>query len=213
MKTDDFIDMLAAGVAPVERGAPARRLAGALAIAAAGAVLLMTIAFGVRPDLSAAMRTPLFWAKLAFPLCVATGAIVAAVRLACPGASVGAGGPILGAGIVAVWIAGFYVVATAGPGERLAVVLGQTWRVCPFNITLLSVPGFVAMFVAIRGLAPTRLRYSGAAAGLATSAIATIAYSFHCPEMSPAFWSVWYLLGMVLPAGFGALVAPTWLRW
>ncbi|KFG98276.1 hypothetical protein GQ56_0104245 [Burkholderia paludis] len=213
MKTDDFIDMLAAGVTPVERGAPARRLAGALAIAAAGAVLLMTIAFGVRPDLSAVMRTPLFWAKLAFPLCVAAGAIVAAVRLARPGAAVGAGWPIVGAGIAAVWIAGLYVVATADPGDRLAVVLGQTWRVCPFNIVLLSVPGFVAMFVAIRGLAPTRLRSAGAAAGLATSAIATIAYSFHCPEMSPAFWSVWYLLGMVLPAAFGALVAPVWLRW
>ncbi|WP_137909981.1 MULTISPECIES: DUF1109 domain-containing protein [unclassified Burkholderia] len=213
MKTDDFIDMLAAGVTPVDRGVPARRLGGALAIAAVGAVLLMTIAFGVRPDLSAVMRTPLFWAKLAFPACVAAGAIVAAVRLARPGTAVGAGWPIVGAGVVAVWIAGLYAVATAGSGDRLAVVLGQTWRVCPFNIVFLSVPGFVAMFVAIRGLAPTRLRTAGAAAGLATSAIATIAYCFHCPEMSPAFWSVWYLLGMALPAVLGALVAPVWLRW
>lgn len=208
MKTDDFIDILATGITPVERGVPARRLGGAFAIAAVGAVLLMTIAFGVRPDLSAVMRTPLFWAKLAFPVCVAAGAIVAAVRLARPGAAVGAGWPIVGVGVVAVWIAGLLAVATAGSGDRLAVVLGQTWRVCPFNIVLLSVPGFVAMFVAIRGLAPTRLRTAGAAAGLAASAIATIAYCFHCPEMSAAFWSVWYLLGMVLPAALGASTAP-----
>ncbi|WP_243740399.1 DUF1109 domain-containing protein [Burkholderia pseudomallei] len=208
MKTNDFIDMLAAGVTPVERGVPARRLGSALAVAAVGAVLLMTIAFGVRPDLSAVMRTPIFWAKLAFPICVAAGAIMATVRLARPGATVGAGRLVVGVGIAAVWIAGLYAVATAAFGDRLAVVLGQTWRVCPFNIVLLSAPGFVAMFVAIRGLAPTRLRTAGAAAGLAASAIATIAYCFHCPEMSPAFWGVWYLLGMALPAALGALVAP-----
>ncbi|OMQ80282.1 hypothetical protein AQ714_06855 [Burkholderia pseudomallei] len=213
MKTNDFIDMLAAGVTPVERGVPARRLGSALAVAAVGAVLLMTIAFGVRPDLSAVMRTPIFWAKLAFPICVAAGAIMATVRLARPGATVGAGRLVVGVGIAAVWIAGLYAVATAAFGDRLAVVLGQTWRVCPFNIVLLSAPGFVAMFVAIRGLAPTRLRTAGAAAGLAASAIATIAYCFHCPEMSPAFWGVSYLLGMALPAALGALVAPIWLRW
>ncbi len=213
MKTNDFIDMLAAGVTPVERGVPARRLGSALAVAAVGAVLLMTIAFGVRPDLSAVMRTPIFWAKLAFPICVAAGAIMATVRLARPGATVGAGRLVVGVGIAAVWIAGLYAVATAAFGDRLAVVLGQTWRVCPFNIVLLSAPGFVAMFVAIRGLAPTRLRTAGAAAGLAASAIATIAYCFHCPEMSPAFGRVWDLLGMALPAALGALVAPIWLRW
>ncbi|AIP21713.1 hypothetical protein BFR06_09340 [Burkholderia pseudomallei] len=213
MKTNDFIDMLAAGVTSVERGVPARRLGSALAVAAVGAVLLMTIAFGVRPDLPAVMRTPIFWAKLAFPICVAAGAIMATVRLARPGATVGAGRLVVGVGIAAVWIAGLYAVATAAFGDRLAVVLGQTWRVCPFNIVLLSAPGFVAMFVAIRGLAPTRLRTAGAAAGLAASAIATIAYCFHCPEMSPAFWGVWYLLGMALPAALGALVAPIWLRW
>lgn len=213
MKTNDFIDMLAAGVTPVERGVPARRLGSALAVAAVGAVLLMTIAFGVRPDLSAVMRTPIFWAKLAFPICVAAGAIMATVRLARLGATVGAGRLVVGVGIAAVWIAGLYAVATAAFGDRLAVVLGQTWRVCPFNIVLLSAPGFVAMFVAIRGLAPTRLRTAGAAAGLAASAIATIAYCFHCPEMSPAFWGVWYLVGMALPAALGALVAPIWLRW
>jgi len=213
MKTDDFIDMLAAGVTPVERGVPARRLAGALAVAAVGPVLLMTIVFGVRPDLSAVMRTPLFWAKLAFPVCVATGAIMAAVRLARPGAAVGASRLVVGVGIAAVWIAGLYAVATAASGDRLALVLCQTWRVCPFNIILLSVPGFAAMFAAIRGLAPTQLRAAGAATGLAASAIATIAYCFHCPEMSPAFWSVWYLLGMALPAALGALVAPVLLRW
>jgi hypothetical protein len=48
---------------------------------------------------------------------------------------------------------------------------------------------------------------------LLSSSIATIAYCLHCPEMSPAFWSIWYVLGMVLVAALGAALGPKLLRW
>jgi hypothetical protein len=92
-------------------------------------------------------------------------------------------------------------------------MLGQSWRTCPFNIVLLSVPTFPAALLAARSLAPTDLRVTGAVAGLLSSALATIAYCLHCPEMSPAFWSVWYAIGMLLPAGIGAWLGPRMLRW
>jgi hypothetical protein len=95
----------------------------------------------------------------------------------------------------------------------LPLVLGHSWRVCPFNIVLLSVPVFPAVFWAMRGLAPTRPRVAGAVAGLLSSALATIAYCLHCPEMSPAFWAVWYVVGMLLPAAIGAWQGPRLLRW
>jgi hypothetical protein len=31
--------------------------------------------------------------------------------------------------------------------------------------------------------------------------------------MSPAFWSVWYVIGMLLPAAVGAWLGPRLLRW
>ncbi len=31
--------------------------------------------------------------------------------------------------------------------------------------------------------------------------------------MSPAFWSVWYTAGMLLPAALGAVLGPKLLRW
>lgn len=31
--------------------------------------------------------------------------------------------------------------------------------------------------------------------------------------MSPAFWSIWYVLGMTLASAFGALFGPMLLRW
>jgi len=174
---------------------------------------LMAAVFGVRPDLGIIVKTAIFWEKLAFPLCLAIGALIATVRLARPGAKVGSGWPIMTIPVVIVGIAAIAVLVSAAPQDRLPAILGQTWRTCPFNIALLTVPGFIAVFWAVKGLAPTRLRLAGAISGLLASSIATVAYCFHCPEMSPAFWSIWYVAGMLLPAALGALLGPKLLRW
>jgi len=213
MKTDDLIDMLSTGAGAVDRHAGARRFGAALPLAALGSLVLMAAVFGVRPDLAAVAQTLLFWAKLGFALLIALGALVAVSRLARPGARIGAGGWLLALPVVLVWVGGGALVAAAAPDDRVALLFGHTWRSCPFNILLLSVPGFFAVFRAVRGLAPTRLRAAGAAAGLLASAIATLAYSLHCPEMSPAFWGIWYLLGMLLVTALGALLGPRLLRW
>ena len=213
MRTDDLVGLLSTGITPVKRGTAGRRFGIALPLAAIGATLLMATVFGIRPDLGAIVKTAIFWEKLAFPLCVAIGALVATVRLARPGARVGAGWPVMVTPVVIVWIAAMVVVVSTAPQYRLPVILGQTWRTCPFNILLLSVPGFIAIFSAVKGLAPTRLRLAAAISGLLASSTATVAYCFHCPEMSPAFWSIWYVAGMLLPVALGAVLGPKLLRW
>jgi hypothetical protein len=44
-------------------------------------------------------------------------------------------------------------------------------------------------------------------------ALGALAYVLHCPELEAPFLAVWYLLGMLIPAGVGALVGPRVLRW
>jgi hypothetical protein len=90
---------------------------------------------------------------------------------------------------------------------------GDTWNSCPFLIATLSAPVFVAVVWAMQGLAPTRLRLAGAAAGLLSGAIGTMVYSVHCPEMAAPFIGFWYLLGMLIPTTVGALLGPRMLRW
>lgn len=213
MRTDDLAGLLATGITPVKSGTAARRFGISLPLAALGATLLMATVFGIRADLNVAIRTAIFWEKLAFPLCLAIGALLATVRLARPGAKVGAGWPVMATPLAIVWSAAILIVVSAAPQERLPEILGHSWRSCPFNILLLAVPGFVAIFWTLKGLAPTRLRLAGAAAGLLASSIAAVAYCFHCPEMSPAFWSVWYMGGMLLAAAAGLLLGPRLLRW
>lgn len=213
MKTDDLIDLLSTGVTRVDRKAVLRRFARALPLGLAGSLVIVALVFGVRPDLMSVAQTPIFWAKLAFPVAVALTAARVLSRLGRPGVRGGYAWALVAAPFVGVWLAGWFTLGAAAPAERMPLVLGLSWRTCPFNILLLSVPTFAAVFWAARGFAPTRPRLAGAAAGLFASALATIAYCVHCPEMSPAFWSVWYALGMLLPAAVGAWLGPRLLRW
>jgi hypothetical protein len=213
MKTNDMISLLAANVAPVDRGALARRYRWALLLGGLGSVLLMAVTFGIRPDIRTMLVTPLFWAKVAFPTCVAAATLLTTARLSRPGMPIGRGFQLLAVPVAVIWFAAAVVLLIAPAAERLPMILGATWRTCPFNITLLSVPTFIGVFWAMKGLAPTRLRTAGAAAGLLASSVATIAYCLHCPEMGVAFWAVWYVAGMAIPAVLGALLGPKLLRW
>jgi hypothetical protein len=213
MKTDDLIGLLANQVTRVDRAAVARRFAKALPLGLLGSFIVMTIVFGIRHDLADVARTGVFWAKLAYPLAISIGATLAVTRIGRPGARAGIAWALIALPFVAVWIAGALVIDGATPAARLPIMLGQSWRTCPFNILLLSVPTFPAVFWSVKALAPTRLRLAGAVAGLLSSSAATVVYCLHCPEMSPAFWSVWYAIGMAMPACIGAWLGPKLLRW
>lgn len=213
MKTDDFISMLASGVAPIDRHALAKRFGVVVLVGLLTATLLVMTILGVRPDLAQVAATPIFWAKIALPLSLMIGALSVVMRLARPGITPGSGKLLIVAAVAAVWAGALYVLMAAAPDVRVAIILGETWRVCALNITLLSIPGFIAVFWALRGLAPTRLRLAGACGGLLAGAMATLAYCLHCPEMEVPFWGTWYLLGMLVPTVMGALLGPRWLRW
>ncbi|NJD89053.1 MAG: DUF1109 domain-containing protein [Betaproteobacteria bacterium] len=213
METDKLVEMLARQAGPVARGAVPRRYGAALAAGGAGALLLMAAFLGVRPDLAQAAREPMFWVKLALPLALLAVALLATARLARPGVRVGYAAEAVLVPVGAIWALAAVALHSAAPGERLALVLGDTWTVCPFNIAMLSVPAFAAAFWAMRGLAPTRPAVAGAFSGLLAGAVGAAAYCLHCPEMAPPFLGTWYLLGMAIPALAGAMAGPRLLRW
>ncbi|WP_158903454.1 DUF1109 domain-containing protein [Burkholderia sp. L27(2015)] len=213
MKTQDLVALLAADVTPVDPHIMSKRFSWALLMGVLGSTVLMAIWLGIRPDLAQVVRTALFWFKLAFPLALAGASLWTCTRLARPGAAVGAAGVAVALPIAAVWLVAALMVRGAPDTERAALLLGQTWRVCSRNIACLSIPGLIAGFWAMRGLAPTHLRWAGAACGLLAGATATVVYCLHCPEMGAPFWAIWYLFGMLIPTLGGALLGPYLLRW
>ena len=190
VKTDELILMLASGAEAAEPHALERRFTIALGWGAFGATLLMAIMLGVRPDLSDAVRLPMFWVKLAFPAALGAGALLATVRLSRPGTRLGRVPAALTAPVLAMWLLAAIVLLGATPAERPQLVFGETWVYCPFIIAALSVPPFGALLWAMKGLAPTRLALAGAAAGLLAGAVGALVYTLHCPEMESPFLAV-----------------------
>ncbi len=112
--------------------------------------------------------------------------------------------------MLAVWALAAFVLIDAEPPARAGLVLGRTWAACLFSIALLSIPAFIAHLWAMKGLAPTRLRLAGAAAGFASGALV---FTLRCPELAAPFLGIWYVMGMLIPTAVGALIGPRVLRW
>lgn len=213
MKTDELVALLAARAEPVPRHAAARRFAVALAAGVPLSIAVMAIEFGARRDLVQTMFWPMFWVKLLFPVCIAVAGFVIVHRLARPGVRVRTAWLGLAVPVLLVWAMGLAAWLMAPVDERAAMVWGQTWRSCVFNIALISLPVFVAALAALKGLAPTQPALAGAAAGAMSAGAGAAVYALHCPELAAPFLAIWYVIGMALPVGAGALIGHRLLRW
>ena len=213
MKTVDLVAMLATGADVVDAGAPARRYFVAVGCGALVATFLMVALFGVRPTLARDAVFPMFWIKAAFCAALAAGGLLAVARLARPGTPLAWVPAGLAAPVLVMWMLAAAALLGANPEERTELIFGQTATACPLVISLLSAPVFVGLLWAMKGLAATRLRLAGAAAGLASGAIGALVYTLHCPELAAPFLGIWYALGMLIPTAVGGWLGPRLLRW
>lgn len=211
MNTDDFIGLLATQAGPAPRAVVARRLVPALLVGAGLAVMLVLGTFGPYPGEllgQSGMRLKLAYAAA---LALAAGSLTA--RLARPVARLAAPRRALAA--VLAGMAGLALLHwfSLPAGARADALLGRTWAVCPWIVLGAALPTLATVLWALRGLAPTRLRAAGLAAGLLAGAVGALAYALHCPEVSPTFVAVWYSLGIALAGALGAWLGPRVLRW
>jgi hypothetical protein len=211
MKTDQLIDFLARGAGPAPRAVAARRLApvGALGVLASAALALALIGAVPREMFG----TPAPWFKLAYAGLLALAGAWLTARLARPVPRLAV--PAWAAVIVVAAVAAIGLMAgmAAPAGERLAGLLGHSWARCPWNVLALSLPALAGVLWAVRGLAPTRLRAAGFAAGLTAGALGAFGYALSCTEEALSFVAVWYTLGIGLSALLGAWLGPRTLRW
>jgi hypothetical protein len=213
MKTEDLIGLLAAGETRVAPHLVRQRFAAAMGWSIPLAALVMVIVYGLRADLVQALSGTVFWMKLAFAGALALFAGLATDRLGRPGMRVAGVWAGLAAPVVLLWFAAAAALLGADPAERAELVFGSSWRSCPFNIALISLPLFAAMLWFVKGMAPTEPALAGASAGLLSGAVATLIYALHCPESSVTFVGIWYVLGIAIPTLVGAALGPRLLRW
>jgi hypothetical protein len=213
LTTEDLILTLAADLKPVARYAVLERLGkGVLSGLLVTTALVVTV-WGVRPDLTLAVYGIPFWMKWAYTMSLGVAAIFAVSRLARPDPE----------SLVMLWVLAVPVLALAGcaahelantPWDHWRTLwMGNSWMSCSRVVLVLSVPVFLGLLWSFRSFAPTRLRTTGALAGLASGAWAATVYGLHCPEPAAIFVLTWYSLGILLAAALGAALGPYVLRW
>ena len=213
MRTDALIDLLSSHVAPVPHHAASRRLGTALVLGLPFSFAIMLALLGLRHDWDAVLMSPMFWIKVLFPAALGVTGLVLAKRLGRPGVPIGTAWIGLALPLLVIWGLGAWQWAAAPIAEHAALLYGQTWRTCAFNVLLISLPIGIAALWALHGLAPLRPAVAGAAAGLMAGGIGAAVYALHCPELGAPFLAVWYVAGIALTAAIGALVGRELLRW
>lgn len=211
MKTDELIAALATHAGPAPRAVVARRLVPAMAFGVLASVALALLLLGPVNDL--AVPGAALWIKLVYAGALGAGAAWLTGRLSRPAArSVGAALAVAGV-VIAVALAGTFSLLATETGERLRQALGHSWAICPWAVFGLSLPALASTLWAVRGLAPTRPREAGLAAGLLAGAAGAAGYALACVESSTVFIAIWYTLGIAMCAALGAALGPRVLRW
>jgi len=213
MKTEDWVSMLATGVEAIDPTRTARCHLLAIGGGLAGALALTGGFLRLNPALSHVVLEPMFWIREAYCASLALLGFTAVTRWARPGIRLGFVPAGIGIVVMVMWIFAATVLLRAPAQNRSHLVFGTTAAVCPFLIALVAAPLFIAFVWVLRGLAPTRLRLAGAAAGFAAGSLGALVYSLHCPELAAPFLGTWYLLGMLIPTSLGAWLGPRLLRW
>lgn len=211
MKTETLIDMLARDAGPAPRALVTRRLSPAAMAGLMASACAAIAAFGLIPASMFATAVP--WTKMAYAGALAITAGWLTARLSRPAAPIVRAQRAVVVVVVAMAVIGA-VSLIAEPGHaRAAALLGHSWLSCPWRVLAVSLPALAAVLWAVRGLAPTRPRASGFAAGLLAGSLGAFGYALSCPEASPAFVATWYSLGIALTGVAGAALGPHVLRW
>jgi hypothetical protein len=212
MNTDDLIAALAAD--NDTKATPLRRsFAVDVAVGFLVAALFFFAFLGVRKTFVASLDDPRFLFKFVFTLTMAASGLALAMRLARPGAE-------LGAARYAVWLAPALVVAACG--IELATVPQDQWfsRMIGHNaihcltlVPIMALAPLAGLFLALRNGAPTDPHRAGAAAAFAAAGLSATLYAMNCPDDSPLFLVVWYMLGTAIVVALGWVAGGRLLRW
>jgi hypothetical protein len=194
--TPELIRLLAADAAPVRRLPPPPLRAGVWLVFASALLAIVAFSFGLRPDLGAKLREPMFVIEIASALLAGIAAAFAAFQLSLPDRSAlwaGLPAPALVAWLSSVGYVCLTNWATLGPE---GVTLGGTLR-CLRTVALVSTPLVLVLLFMLRHARSIRPTTTAIIGALAVAALTTAALRlFH--ELDATVLVVGWSLGITL---------------
>ena len=213
MNTNDLIATLAAEASTTQPASGMRRYSQAISIGIAVSVTLLFALWGLNPELNTLAHTQAFWVKLLWLVLTCTFAAPVVLHLSRPGVTAGRSVWGIAASLAGMAVLASWQVVQVDAATGVQLILGESWKECSASIAALSVPLLAALLWMLRDMAPTRPALAGASAGLMAGSLASLVYSLHCTETAYAFVAVWYVAGIAVMAGIGALMGLRLLRW
>jgi hypothetical protein len=213
VRTDDLINALVEDLRPASPAVLGRGIMVSWTLGAALALFILVFGLGGWLNFDIAAHGWALWAKWLYTAPICVGSLFAARALAVPAERVPMSSCIaIFSTVLLIGMATSELCHTSVWGW-LSLFLGHTWLSCPGRILLIAIPILAVLMWRIRQAAPTRLRLTGAATGLASGASAAALYALGCSETSACFIVAWYSLGIAGVAAIGALLGPVLLRW
>lgn len=211
MKTTDLIDMMAQE--GTEPSVAARSLPlGVLAGVVISALLLLSF-WGVRSDFGSVIVEPLVLLKTMLPLITAAPCLLWVTRSQRPDYSLNRQRSWLLIPVLLVIGLLLFALQAMPSAQWLAAIKGETLFACLLSIPLLAAPILACLLWVMRQGAPSNPSRTGAFCGIAAGCLATSIYAFHCFEDNPAFYGVWYSVGIVLVGIVGQQLGKKVLKW
>jgi hypothetical protein len=204
MKTPDLIDTLVVSATPVRRLRPPLVRAGLWLLLAAVVLGLLAVAHGLRPDLAARLRQPVFVVGMVGALATAILAAVASFRLSLPDSS--RFWLLLPCPALAFWVStiGYGCLTDWVSMDANGIRMGEAVR-CFATLLLTSVPLSVAMLVMLRHAAWLRPTVVSVTGGLAIAAMTSFALSLIHDLDATVMILVWNLGSAALVAGLASV--------
>ena len=216
MRTDELIGLLGASFEsePARSSRLSRRIGLAASLGAAGALCLVLLTLGLRPDLTEGRALAFFLVKVAFGATVGGLALHYLGRLARPGGERRVHLGIAALPFVAIVLLAAISLALAPPEHWHSMVTGDMWLECLLFIPVIALVPFATLMWMVRRIgAPTDLVLTGAFVGLASGAVSAVGYALHSMDDTVPFVAVWHGGTIALCTLAGALLGPRLLRW
>lgn len=212
MKTDDLITLIAQDAGP-RPASMARRLLAATSVACVLAAVALLSTIGIRPDISAALGTWRFDAKLLSVAAVVCGAWATVRHLSRPEAETRTGLLYITASVTVLLVTMAIELASTPASTWGPRAIGSNARLCLVSILGLAIAPLAVLMGTMRSGAPRSPTLAGAAVGLLSGAIGALFYAIHCPDDSPLFVALWYTPPVLAMTMAGALAGRRALRW
>ncbi|HXC58995.1 MAG TPA: NrsF family protein, partial [Steroidobacteraceae bacterium] len=196
MKTSELVELLAHD--GTRSAAPGSTLLRALLPAGMLSAALLVLLIGIRADVGDALQTPRFNLKLLLNAALWISATGLLLRLARPVDRPGLWTRALWLVPVALLLAVLVELFLLPRDQWWPVAHGRNSTWCLRIIPALSIAPLAASLWALRRAAPARPALAGAAAGLMCAGLAGTLYAMHCPDDSPLFVAIWYVLAAAL---------------